>query len=162
MQRAQAAAVLPQERLRNPFGDADSISDDDLAVADAHASYFLPDFKLPGLELDLDLGLGLGSSRASIEDVLGLSERLRAYMGRGDVRTSIVTVTESEHRGPAGAEVVVPIVTVQAPSNEDGISLLSSEVDPREMMQSPDEENLFYNGGPRGFASLTAIGASRK
>ena len=53
--------------------------------------------------------LGLGSSRASIEDVLGLNERLRTYTGRVDVRASVVTVPESEHQRPAGAEVVVPI-----------------------------------------------------
>lgn len=155
-QGARAAGVPPQERLRNPFEDTDSINDEDRAIADAHASYFLADFQLP--ELELELGLGLGSSRASIEDVLGRNERLRTYMGAS---AGVVTVTEGEYRGPTGAEMVVPFVTVQAPSNEDGISLLSSEVDSAEMMQSSDEESLFYKGGPRGFTSLTATGVGR-
>ena len=148
---------MSQERLSNPFSDADSISEDDVAVANAHASYF-PDFHLPGLEgdLGLGLGLGLGSSRASIEDVLGLNERLRTYTDRVDIRTSVLTKTENG-RGP-----VVPIVTVQAPSNEDGVSLLSSEADPAEMTQSLDEEHLFYKGGPRAHASLTAVGVGRR
>ena len=124
-------------------------------MANAHASYF-PDFHLPGLEGDLGLSLGLGSSRASIEDVLGLNERLRSYTDRMDVRTSVTTITEN------GRRPVVPRVTVQAPSNEDGISLLSSEADPMEMAQSLDEEHLFYKGGPRGQASLTAVGVRRK
>lgn len=147
----------PHERLSNPFEDADSINDEDRAIADAHASYFLADFQLP--ELELELGLGLGSTRASIEDVLGRNERLRTHMGAS---AGVVTVTEGEYRGPTGAEVVVPFVTVQAPSNEDGISLLSSEVDSAEMMQSSDDESLFYMGGPRGFTSLTATGAGRR
>ncbi len=150
-----------QERLSNPFEDADSSSEDGVAVANAHASYF-PDFSLPELECDLDLGLGfgVGSSRASIEDVLGLNERLRTYSDRVDVRTSVMTIM-GNGRGPAGAGVV-PIVTVQAPSNEDGISLLSSEVDPTEMTQSLDEEHLFYKGGPRAQVSLTAVGVGRR
>ena len=149
-------------KTRIPIDD-----DDDEGLADdaaaAHARYF-PEFKLPELGLERERGLGLGSSRASIEDVLGLNERLRTYTGRVDVRASVVTVPKSDCQRPAGAEVVVPvpIVTVQAPSTEDGISLLSSEVDPAEMAQSLDDENLFYNGGPRGFASLAAIGAGRK
>ena len=150
------------ERLSNPFSDADSISEDGAAVANAHASYF-PDFNLPELEYDLGLGLGVGvgSSRASIEDVLGLNERLGTYTDRVDARTSVLTIMENG-RGPAGAGVVVPIVTVQAPSNEDGISLLSSEADPTEMTQSLDEEHLFYKGGPRAQVSLTAVGVGRK
>lgn len=151
-------AQVLQERLSNPFADGDSTSEDDIAVADAHASYF-PDFNFP--ELERELGLGLGSSRASVEDVLGYNEQLRAYAGRVDVRASVVTITEGGRR-PADAGVVVPMVTIQAPSNEDGISLLSSEVDSTEMMQSLEEENLFYNGGPKGHASLTAVGAGRE
>ena len=131
-----------QERLKNPFVDEGPLSEDEVAVANAHASYF-SDFNFP----ELELGLGLGSSRASIEDVLGVN-----------ASASVLTITEHQ-RGPG---VVVPRVTVQAPSNEDGISLLSSEVDSTEMMQSLDEEHLFYNGGPRGHASLSAVGVGRK
>lgn len=151
-----------QERLNNPFTDGDSISEEEAAVANAHASYF-PDFSLPELEHEFELGfgLGLGSSRASIEDVLGLDERFQTYTDRGDARASGLTITGGARR-PADARVVVPIVTVQAPSNEDGISLLSTEVDTTEMMQSLDEEHLFYNGGPRSHASLTAVGIGRK
>ena len=149
----EKAPQVLQERLSNPFSDAESISEDDVAVAHAHASYF-PDFHLPGLEGDL--GLGLGSSRASIEDVLGLNERLRTYTDRVDTRASVLTIRENG-RGPA-----VPIVTVQAPSNEDGHSLLSSEADPAEMAQSLDEEHLFYKGGPRAQVSLTAVGVGRR
>jgi len=158
---AGVVVVVPQERLSNPFEDADSTCEDDDAVAAAHASYF-PDFRLPELELELELGLGLGSSRASIEDILGLNERLRTYTGRVDVRSSVVMATENEYMGRAGEEVVVPIVTVQAPSNEDAFSLLSSEVDTMEMMQSTDEGHLFYNGGPRGYTPLTAVGSGRE
>ena len=129
---------MPQERLNNPFVDEGPLSEDEAAVANAHASYF-SDFNFP----ELELGLGLGSSRASIEDVLGVN-----------ASASVLTITENQR--------VVPRVTVQAPSNEDGISLLSSEVDSTEMMQSLDEEHLFYNGGPRGHASLSAVGVGRK
>jgi hypothetical protein len=154
----------PQERLSNPFEDADSIGDEEdvAAAARAHASYFPDlDFKSSELELELELGLGLGSNRASIEDVLGLSERLRTYTGPVDVQARLVAMMEGE-RGILDGGVVVPIVTIQAPSNEDGISLLSSEVDLVERMQSPDEEELFYNGGPRGFAARRAFGAGRE
>lgn len=158
----EKATQVLQERLSNPFSDADSSSEDGVAVANAHASYF-PDFSLPELEYDVGLGLGLGvgSSRASIEDVLGLNERLRTYTDRVDVRSSVMTIMENG-RGPARAGMVVPRVTVQAPSNEDGISLLSSEVDSTEMAQSLDEEHLFYKGGPRAQVSLTAVGVGRK
>ena len=134
------AEILRQERIRNPFADTDSISEQE--VANAHAMYF-PEFTTPDLDLDPDFGFGhrFGPSRASNEDVLGLDERLR----RGDVRASVVTISETG-RGP------VPIVNIQAPSTEGGHSLLSSEADPRERIQSPDEENLFYGGGPRSFA----------
>jgi hypothetical protein len=151
-------AQMSQEQLSNPFADADSISEDDeVAVARAYASYF------PDLEPERELGLGFGlrASRASIEDVLGLNERLRTHTDRMDVHASVVTMTESGRR-PANARMVVPTVTVEAPSNEDGISVLSSEVDPTEITQSLDEENLFYNGGPRGHASLTAVGIRRE
>jgi hypothetical protein len=136
---------VPQERLSDPFADEDSINEDEVAVVNAHARYF-SDFNFPELEL------GLGSSRASIEDVLGLNERSPTYTNRVDV--------SAKNQRDAG--MVVPILTVQAPSNEDGISLLSSEVDSTEMMQSLDEEHLFYNGGPRAHASLTAVGVGRK
>lgn len=154
---------MEKEQLINPFEVADSIDEDGVAVVNAHASYF-PDFKSSELEPELDLGRGLGSTRSSVEDVLGRDARRRGYSSQVGVRASVVSVAESERRGFADARMVVPIVTVQAPSNEDGmsslsgVSILSSEVDPMEMTQSLDEEYLFYNGGPRAFASRTTIG----
>jgi len=98
----------------------------------------------PTPEASPGLGLGFGTSRSSISDALG----------RMSVAT---TATTASVQGPQGGGKVVPIVTVQAPSTEDGVSLLSSEVSsevgPMERVESPDEEDLFYHGGPRGFGT---------